>query len=260
MNNNLSMCLSFFIRVSPILAIFFVQASFSKPIPAKTLTACIDHYPPLQIVAPEPYGENITALTLLANLTNRELVLVVGPNFARCLRLLELGKVDILAGLIDSPKRRKIAHLISYQQDTPYIFVTRKKSKEIIQFDDLYNRIIGVTTNTLYFNQFDQNERLNKVIIKDINTGLKMLAKNRIDVVITAQKIYSSLILELSLESLLKVNEYKPPSNRRLYFAISKKNNAKFTLAELNQIKTAAEQLLFQQAIENFIKNNPQLY
>lgn len=233
---------------------------FSQSVVATTLTACIDHYPPLQIVAEEPYGENITALKVLAKVTNRELEIVVGPNFARCLRLLELGKVDILAGLIDSPERRKIAHLVSYQQDTPYIFVTRKNTKEIKKYKDLSGLVIGITTNTLYFKQFDNDQTLNKVIIKDINTGFKMLTKDRIDVVVTAQKIYSNMVNSPKSEQTLKVNEYKPLSNRRLYFGISKKNKAQLTPVEFSQIEAAAEQLLFQRAIEEFIIKNPQLY
>ncbi|SFC12180.1 transporter substrate-binding domain-containing protein [Pseudoalteromonas denitrificans] len=229
-------------------------------IEAKMLTACIDHYPPLQVLAEKPYGESISALKALAKVINYEIEFVTGPNFARCLKLLELGQVDILAGLVDNPKRREIAHLISYKKDTQYIFITRADENDIESYQDLKQQLIGVTENTLYFEQFDNDSSLKKVPVKDIKIALRMLIKDRIDIVITAQEILNSLLSELNIQNQIKVNAFTYGLNRNLNFGISKLSHIHLSKIEIAKIKLAAQEGLFVKVINQFIAEHPELY
>jgi len=232
----------------------------SLPVTAKKMTACIDHYPPLQFAAKKPYGESISALKTLANLLEYKIKFVKGPNFARCLKLLELGKVDVLAGLVNSEKRRKIALLLPYKKDTQYVFVIRNQSPDINKYDDFIGLNIGVTKNTLYFKPFDSDKSIKKIEIKDIKTGLKRLVKGRVDVLITAEEIFNSSVKELDIADKVKLTSYTHKVERSLNFGFSKRSNIRITKSKIAKINQATENGLFIKAINEFIAQHPEYY
>ena len=231
-----------------------------SPVQAKIMTACIDHYPPLQFVARKPYGESISALKTLAKLLEYKIKFVRGPNFARCLKLLELGKVDVLAGLVDNENRRKIALLVPYKKDSEYIFVIRTQSSDIKRYDDFKGLNVGVTKDTLYFKRFDTDKNMKKIEVKDIKTGVKLLVKERLDVVITAQEIFNSFVKELDIEDKVKLTTFSQKVERTLNFGFSKSSHFKITKANISTIQQATEQGIFVKAINEFIAKHPQYY
>jgi len=242
-------------------AICFIVYCLAFSVIASTMKVCIDHYPPLQILSEEPKGESIEALRKLAKLLGHKLEFIPGPNFARCLRMLELGQVDALAGLVDDPDRYRFAHFIPYQADDSYIFVSRIDSADIVNFDDLAKHFVGITKDTKYFRQLESEQAIKKVIIKDITSGLKMLLKKRIDVIVTSKTILQGIQSELgNVEDKIKVNPYRYHTKRNLCFALSKKSKLAFSSNDILKIKQAAHQQVFSKAIEAFIIENPELY
>lgn len=232
----------------------------SFPVLAKKMTACIDHYPPLQFAAKKPYGESISALKTLANLLEYKIKFVKGPNFARCLKLLELGKVDVLAGLVNNEKRREIALLVPYKKDTRYVFVVRKQHRDIKDYNGFVGINVGITKNTLYFEPFDTDKNINKIEIKDIKTGLKLLVKGRVDVVITAEEVFNSSVKELNIAHKVKLSSFTQQVERSLNFGFSKRSNLRITKSKIAKINQATEQGLFVKAINEFIAKHPQYY
>ena len=231
-----------------------------SPVQAKIITACIDHYPPLQFVARKPYGESISALKTLAKLLEYKIKFVRGPNFARCLKLLELGKVDVLAGLVDNENRRKIALLIPYKKDSEYIFVIRTQSSDIKRYDDFKGLNVGVTKDTLYFKRFDTDKNIKKVEVKDIKIGLQLLVKSRVDVMITATEIFNSSFKELNITDKVKLTSFTQKVNRSLNFGFSKQSALQITESKLTKINQATEQGMFVKAINDFIAKHPEFY
>lgn len=63
------------------------------------IITCIDNYPPYQVLGDVPHGSHITALTRLAKVLKKKLNFIEAPNFARCVKMLELGQVDVIVGL-----------------------------------------------------------------------------------------------------------------------------------------------------------------
>ena len=244
-------------------AVFFIAYCLSFFAQASTIKVCIDHYPPLQILSEQPKGESIAALKELAKLLGHKLEFIPGPNFARCLRMLELGQVDVLAGLVDDPSRHNFAHFVPYQADDGYIFVSRIDSPDIVNFDDLSKHLVGITKNTKYFKQLETEQAIKKVLIKDIASGLKMLLRKRIDVIVTSKTILQSTQNELGdidIDSKIKINPYRYHTQRNLCFALSKKSKLTFTANDLLKIQQAARQQVFSKVIEEFILQNPELY
>jgi len=104
--------------------VFIILLFIALPINAKTIKACIDHYPPFQMLSPKPSGENISAINLLAKILKREITYVEGDSFDYCIKLLKLGQVDILAGLNDNPQRHEFAYLLPYLKKQTEGFIT----------------------------------------------------------------------------------------------------------------------------------------
>ncbi|WP_042143718.1 MULTISPECIES: transporter substrate-binding domain-containing protein [unclassified Pseudoalteromonas] len=101
--------------------------------------------------------------------------------------------------MVDNENRRKIALLVPYKKDSEYIFVIRTQSSDIKRYDDFKGLNVGVTKDTLYFKRFDTDKNMKKIEVKDIKTGVKLLVKERLDVVITAEEIFNSSIKELDI-------------------------------------------------------------
>jgi ABC-type amino acid transport substrate-binding protein len=244
-------------------AVYFIVSCLAFPALASTMKVCIDHYPPLQILSEQPKGESIAALKELAKLLGHNLEFIPGPNFARCLRMLELGQVDVLAGLVDDPSRYHFANFVPYQADDNYIFVSHIDSPDIVNFDDLSKYVVGITKNTKYFKELEYEQAINKVLIKDIASGLKMLLRKRIDVIVTSKAVLQSTQSELGdidIDSKIKVNPYRYHTQRDLCFALSKTSKLAFSDNDILKIKQAAHQQIFSKAIEAFIIENPELY
>lgn len=244
-------------------AVCFIVYCLAFSTLASTMKVCIDHYPPLQILSEQPKGESIEALKKLANLLGHNIEFIPGPNFARCLRMLELGQVDVLAGLVDDPARYHFAHFVPYQADDSYIFVSRIDSADIVNFEDLAKHVVGITKDTKYFKQLESEQAIKKVLIKDIASGLQMLLKKRIDVIVTSKTILQGIQNELGdidIDSKIKVNPYRYKTDRNLCFAFSKKSKLTFSTNDMLKIQQAVQQQIFSKAIEAFIIENPELY
>jgi polar amino acid transport system substrate-binding protein len=241
-------------------ACFFLSCLFFST-SAATLKVCIDHYPPSQTLSGGPKGINIELLDALGELLDHDIEYIPGPNFARCLRMLELGQVDVLAGILDIPARREFAQLIPYGDNNDLIFVSRIDMADIVHFDDLKKYNVGTIKGIQYFKAFELEPSINKVLIKDIVTGVKMLLINRIDVIITSEPVLRSIEKELgNTKDKIKINPYNHKTTGALSFALSKKSQLKFTSKDIFKIKQAVQQQVFSKIIEEFVIAHPEIY
>ena len=104
--------------------VFMIILFIALPINAKTIKACIDHYPPFQMLSPKPSGENISAINLLAKILKRKIAYVEGYSFDYCIKLLKVGQVDLLAGLNFVADRSDFAYLLPYMKKPTEKFIT----------------------------------------------------------------------------------------------------------------------------------------
>ncbi|WP_404339300.1 substrate-binding periplasmic protein [Pseudoalteromonas mariniglutinosa] len=211
-----------------------LQASNEK------ITACIDDYPPYQHIGAMPYGIHVTALKKLAHTLNRQLQFVEAPNFARCIKLLELGKADVIAGLNKSEEREKFAFYAPYKNDDGHVFIF-SENNIVNHYRDLKGKIIGVPRGTTYFEQFDHDNSLNKIAIQSVEVGIGLLLKKRIDVIITSRFVAASLLTEIKQSSLnTAVLEHEYDKESMSYFGFSKKNKLNLTEQEVILLTTEA--------------------
>ncbi|GGB06199.1 substrate-binding periplasmic protein [Agarivorans gilvus] len=105
--------------------------------------------------------------------------------FARRLRSLKLGEVDISAGLIKTASRERDIYFLQppYIVSARYYFVLRKQELLPLEhYRDLYAFVIGVKNGAKHFRRFDEDPQINKVKLNDNSECLSMLVRKRLDV------------------------------------------------------------------------------
>lgn len=123
-------------------------------------------------------------------------------HFARSLKDIEKGSIDIIPRMIRNSEREKFAHYlgpIGYQKKD-ILFLVKKGQENLINgYDDLKNLQIEVKRKTAYFNKFDQDTSLNKRENLDDDNMARMFKYGRFDTM--------PVLDRLSLEAaLVKIN------------------------------------------------------
>ncbi|AQS35683.1 periplasmic component of amino acid ABC-type transporter/signal transduction system [Shewanella psychrophila] len=230
---------------------------------APAMRACIDHYPPFQIITDDGImGESLVALNLLAKLIKHDLVIKTSPNFARCLRMLKVGQVDVVAGLILKPKRQAYASFLPYREDSHYVFISRDPDINIEYYEQLANHTIAVSRHTHYFDRFDQDPELRKIVVNDIKTAIAMLAKERFELLIVPEMILPSIRRDFTqFDNLFKVHPYRFKPQRIVYFGFSRKHQLVIEPDMLSTtVEAAYENGLFIKEIETFTNEHLEWY
>lgn len=212
------------------------------------IVACIDDYPPYQVFGEVPYGSHITALTHLAEILKKQLYFVEAPNFSRCVKMLKLGQVDVVVGLNQNKERDEFAFYAPYKLEDDHVFISSKKNA-IYNYADLQGKIIGVPRGTTYFEKFDNDASLEKISIQNVNIGIQLLLKDRIDVIITSIFVADLLLNELAREQ-LETTRIKRSNYKRFmsFFGFSKKNRLNLAEEKIISLTTAAfEQGVFKE-------------
>lgn len=227
-----------------------------------TLLACLDEFPPYHILETPPKGEHVAALAQLANEVEMELQFVTEPNFSHCLKRIEQGSADVIAGILDRKERAHFVHLLPMREDTAYIFATRTDAPPINSYADLSERLIAVSEAVYYFDQFDKDRSLKKIALNDVHHAYKLLLAGRVDTVISSKENLNSIFAsDPSLKSTIKVQPYSYQLNRIVYFGLSKRSPY---AARINQFRARAEKAYeqgkFEAAIHRFAAQNPQYY
>lgn len=192
---------------------------------SEEIVACIDDHPPYQVITEKPYGIHISALEVLADILKKQLTFIKSPNFARCLALLKQGQVDVVAGVTSSTERDQFAFYTPFKVADD-LRVISKDGINIKNYDDLNNKIIGISRGTSYFPRFDKDKNLKKIAIQNVRIGFSLLLKNRIDLIMVSPATLDTLSKELN-DANLKASpiELEELRNKETAFGFSKKHN-----------------------------------
>jgi polar amino acid transport system substrate-binding protein len=222
--------------------IFFAVLLFclsSSQLMAKEIIACIDDYPPYQILGNPPEGLYIDSLKTLSALLNRRLVFFISPNFARCAKMLEIGRVDVIVGFNKSDERDQFAFYAPFKKQGDHV-VIMPNNVNYNEYNDFDRKIIGIPRGTTYFEKFDNDQTLNKISIQNVEIGIQLLLKKRIDMILTSKKVATSLIDEISLAHLKTAPLVFKEGENISFFGFSKKNRLELTENDIISITTKA--------------------
>ncbi|AZQ09782.1 substrate-binding periplasmic protein [Shewanella khirikhana] len=219
------------------------------------MRACVDEFPPYQSLEPKPHGDNIIALMKLAELIDHQPVFVPSPNFARCLHMLDTGRVDIVAGIINSENRDQRWLLLPYRQDARYVFLYRPGTEPVRRYEDLRGHLIAVSRNTLYFERFDEDKQLQREVVSDLPTGVRMLLADRVGLVIAPENALPFLASQFSgFHEAVRVSEFGVQPERIIHFAVSRRH--KLAISN-NELATLADKAYHDGVFERAIFGEP---
>ncbi len=107
--------------------------------------------------------------------------------FARSLKGLQTGIVDIVPRFIRNAEREAFAHYLGPigMQVRKTVFVTQKKQgSPITRYEDLYPLTVGVKRKTAYFSPFKDDIKITKHEVVDDEMLVRMLQRRRFEIAI----------------------------------------------------------------------------
>ncbi len=145
--------------------------------------------------------------------------------FARRLRNLQLGTVDISAGLIKTAARERDIYFLQppYIAFAQYYFVLRKQELlPLEQYHDLYAFVIGVKNGAKHFRRFDEDPHLQRINLNDNSECLSMLARKRLDVCLVREVGHHLAQHSPRWQGQFKIAPYQTAYDSDVYIGISR--------------------------------------
>jgi len=112
---------------------------------------------------------------------------------------------------------------------------------EINDYPSLQGKIIGVPRGTTYFEKFNNDSTLKKIPIQNVRVGIKLIVRQRIDVIITSRSVAEKLLADMNHLQLKTTIIKKEGNNEELsYFGFSKLNKLGLSQNEIIDQTTQA--------------------
>lgn len=139
------------------------------------------------------------------------------------------GKADILLRHSMPPERELFLHpiLTGFERRIVNFLYPSNNKIELTNYSDLYAYEIGATRGSFYFEQFDNDPRINRLNINSNEALLNLLEKNRIPLVITHDvRIFNDIAKRKGLppEQIFKVASFHFSTLNGRYFSLAKKS------------------------------------
>ncbi len=204
----------------------------------KELIFANTHYPPWVVVQKNKMsGVDVEIVKELAKRLNLKLTLSDCP-WKRCLRMLEKGEIDIMSGLFKRTDREVYAHFIEppYRDKNITAFYTVKSKKHIIQkYDDLLNFTVGTTRGVAHFPRFDEDAKIQKILVTDMDQLFEMLSRNHLDVIIGDEPTYDYFRITKGYSKTTEKTDYKFVNKAEgTYLTLSKKSSFNRQISKFN--------------------------
>jgi len=206
-----------------VLFLFFQSNLFAQE---RTFKVAIDSWPPFRMIEKKNYtGIDFDIWRELGKRLKLKIVFIEFP-WARCLYSMNVGFVDGMAGLARRPEREEYMYYTtpSYYTCTTVFYVLKGQSNLIQKYEDLYKYQIGFVRDSAYFDQFDNDSRIQKYsVVKEVQL-LRMLAAQRFKAFIGTDCQADFQIIQENYKGAFDKASYTPDNNVQLHVAISKKS------------------------------------
>lgn len=205
------------------LVIFLMLTFFLVAKGEEVFNVAVNDAPPYRIVEEGNYnGIYIDIIKEVAKEAGIKLNFSNIP-FKRSLEYMKDGQVDIMLGPNKNKEREQFMYFI---EECPFpkeekVFYVADEKNEIKKYEDLYGKTIEVLIGMVYFEKFDKDSKLNKVMASNYKNSILKVANGRSDVVIMPEQEGDYLIKKS------KVKWIKSPytiEGNLSFVAISKKS------------------------------------
>lgn len=171
-------------------------------------------------------GVDGLVMMALAKKLNAKIEFEVLP-FKRSLKEIEMGRLDMMSGLLYRPAREKFLHYVRPEykkRSNKAFFVLKGKSNTIKEYKDLSPLKVGLRMGVKYFPKFDEDSRLQKYAVRENDLNIDKLLKGRIDAFIISRAVGEYLIKEAGVADRIEMAEFGYSKENPVYIGISKKS------------------------------------
>ena len=190
-------------------------------------------------VSPEfPEGLHYKYLRYIAETMDMSLD-VVPMSFSRRVRALREGELDLLVGLqgVGEHQQKDIIYIYPHYQELSSAFFVRTNEKhKLNRYQDLTSFNIAVTSKVSYFDDFDHDNALAKVVVDSLQQKVKLLVNGRVDTFIHNRDSTEAILKALGLTGKVALANYQPSDKRQYFFAIGQDSRLLPHLRQLIQV------------------------
>lgn len=194
-------------------------------------------------------------LTYIANKLGAKLDIQPMP-FARRLKQLKVGKLDILVAVIkrNEEAASTLVYLEpSYEQLASSFFILKQHQGLLNNANELQNLIIATTFNAKYFTHLELFERVNKIEVASLEQKIRLLQKKRVDAFLHYLPSALSTLQRMGLTDEIVQSKYQPSTFEDHYFVITEDSPLFGQKKQLEQIiATGIAQGDFAQIRQNY--------
>ncbi|PHS79115.1 MAG: hypothetical protein COB59_03425 [Rhodospirillaceae bacterium] len=222
--------------VFSIVAGMFVLVGLGKQVYADDYVVALNHAPPYRIIESTSDGTKFSGFYIeiikeLARRLDFSLTFKEVP-FRRAIAMMENGSADIMVGPNRTAEREKFMMYLDEELSRERkAFFIQTAAPDIVQYEGLADKKIGVLRGSVYFDRFDADNTLNKFDISDYSSVLNMVDKGRLDTAIAPEMLgdFTSRILKFNLKKASYKIEGRPS-----FIAVSKKSALREMKKKLN--------------------------
>jgi polar amino acid transport system substrate-binding protein len=157
--------------------------------------------------------------------------------WARALEMMRTGTADLITGVAWTEERARfmVYAATSYASVRPMFLAPTGRGASVRAYGDLQGKSIGLSTNSAYFPQFNEDNTLNKVGLSTEVQILQMLALSRLDLAIGTDPNLSWDMARLGLKDKVEPTSWQPDYRTALFVAVSARSPAASLVGQIDQ-------------------------
>lgn len=185
----------FYLQISALLFCTSTSLFAAQP----ELEWCLDHLPPRQNYLPnqQPSGPVVDMMQQLAKQSGFVLKFSPPTPVARCLKLMQQGKTDLMAGLLWSEQREQFILLLPFDEARPDALFRANNQQPIENMAALNGKTVALAADRHYrknLMQVLQQHQLKVKTVPNLEQALALLHYGDVDLVVGPQHITLNLL------------------------------------------------------------------
>lgn len=222
-----------------LLVVFTILMTASPARAEEVLRVAFSEHPPWKVLDEngEPDGIDIEMLRLLAARLDLKLEFVHFP-FKRCLKMVEIGEIDVMTGVLHRPERDRLFHFIAPPYKTTSnkaFFALKGRKPHLKEHEDLYSLHIGTGLGAKYHPAFDNDPLIKKYPTTTPGLTIRMLLAGRIHAFIMTEATGEYRIAKQGLSDRIVKLDYGYRDPQSVHMVLSKASPHAERLPEFNQ-------------------------
>ncbi|MGI0117445.1 substrate-binding periplasmic protein [Zooshikella sp. RANM57] len=216
-------------KIIVVLSALLMFSELTHAAKIKVLRADFRERPPLMfLVNGKPGGPLVDVLNLVAKEGGYRISWRKSP-FQRSIKDIKLGSVDIIPRVSLNEEREKFLHFlgpVGYRLANTLFLTEAALKAKISSYNNLYSLVVGAKRGSFYFEEFNNDDSLNKKLYGHYSAMARALSSGEVNVlaVIESDRKMQEQELGGAMGSQYVYADYVHVRKEPVYFALSKKS------------------------------------